>query len=317
MEIKKLGEFKLIDKLTEILTINDPDVIVGFGDDCACVNINGKLTIFTNDIQLEGHHFLRDRISPEDLGWKLVSVNVSDIVACGGVPKWGLISIGLPADTDFGYVEKVYHGINEALEFYKFSVIGGNTTSSEKILLDFFLTGETKRFVSRSDAKEGQYIYLSGHTGLSRAGLELLMMDKKNYEDFELELIKNHVKPKARVDIQPVIERYAECCIDISDGLAGDIGHIEKMSGVKIVIQKDKLPVSEILEKYCKKYGKDPYEYILYGGEDYQLVFTVNHENSKFIQNCFQIGYTEKGSGLFLKDKGREIPIKEKGFEHL
>ncbi|ACO04024.1 MAG TPA: thiamine-phosphate kinase [Persephonella sp.] len=317
MKVKSLGEFGLIDRLTKILRIDDPDVVVGFGDDCACVNLDGKLMLFTGDIQLENHHFIKGKIKPEDLGWKLVSINVSDIVACGGKPRWGFISIGIPESTEYSFIEGVYKGMNDALDRYGFSVIGGNTTSSEEIILDLFLVGETERFVPRGGAEEGEVILLSGFTGCSRAGLELLLMDRESYEDFEMRLIEKHTRPEARYDLQNLIQRYARSCIDISDGLVGDLSHIQKMSGVKLVIEKDKLPVDPDLERFCKKYGKDIYDYILYGGEDYQLVFTVNKQDTEKFKDCFKIGYTEKGSGIFIKDEKGLKPLKERGFEHL
>lgn len=312
MEIRKLGEFGLIDKLTSLLEIKDKDVVVGFGDDCACVNIEGKLILFSSDIQIEEVHFIKEKISPKNLGWKLVSVNVSDIVACGGIPRWGLVSIAVPENTTFEYIQEVYTGIKEALDFYSFSIIGGNTAKSEKIIFDLFITGETDRFISRSGAKEGDFVYISGYTGLSRAGLELLLMDKDNYENWEEEIISFHTKPVARIDFLDVI-RNANSCIDISDGLAGDLGHIEKQSKVKIVLEKEKLPVHPLLEKYCKKYNKNPYDYILYGGEDYQLAFTTSQKEEK----GFLIGYVEKGEGVFLKEKEEISRLKEKGFKHI
>ncbi|EDP73669.1 thiamine-phosphate kinase [Hydrogenivirga sp. 128-5-R1-1] len=311
------GEFKLIDRLTKYLPINDKDVIVGFGDDCACVKIENELLIFTADIQVENHHFIKEKIKPENLGWKLVSVNVSDVVACGGIPKWGIISIAVPKNTNQKWIEKVYKGIKEALNYYKFNIIGGNTSASEEIIFDLFLTGKTKRFVSRSSAKEGQSVYISGETGLSRAGLELLLMDKKRYEKFEKELIEKHVKPKAKIDLQKTIEKYAESCIDISDGLVGDLRHVSTMSSVKIIIEKDKLPVHPLLEKFCRKYKKDPYQYILYGGEDYELAFTVDSKNEKHIKNCYKIGKVEKGKGIYLIENNKKIHLKEEGFEHI
>lgn len=128
-------------------------------------------------------------------------------------------------------------------------------------------------------------------------------MDRESYEDFEMRLIEKHTRPEARYDLQNLIQRYARSCIDISDGLVGDLSHIQKMSGVKLVIEKDKLPVDPDLERFCKKYGKDIYDYILYGGEDYQLVFTVNKQDTEKFKDCFKIGYTEKGSGIFIKMK--------------
>ena len=306
-----MTEFELIKNLTNILTIEDSSVVVGFGDDCACVNLNGKNLLFTSDIQVENKHFVKSKINPVDLGWKLVSVNVSDVVACGGVPKWALISIAVPKNIEISFLEEVYKGIQKAKKFYKLDIIGGNTSSSEEIIFDLFLVGETKKFVSRSNAKEGDLVFVSGHTGLSRAGLEILLNESKDLEDFEKQLIKYHTTPTARIDLQEKIQKYANSCIDISDGLVADLGHIAKMSNKKIVL-KD-IPVSPLLEKFAKKYSKEPLEYVLYGGEDYQLAFTVSKENAKHFKDCLKIGYVEKGKGIYLKDK----PLKIKGFEHL
>ena len=316
MENKRhIGEFELIKRLSSILPINDKDVLVGFGDDTACVNVNGKLLLLTGDIQVENVHFIKSKINPEDLGWKLVSSNVSDVVACGGIPRWGLISIALPKNIDYQYVENVYKGIKKAIDYYKMFIIGGNTSSSSEMVFDLFLVGETKRFVSRSSAKAGDFIYVSDYLGLSRAGLELILMNKNNYEDWELGLIKKHTKPTARIDLQGLIEKYASSCIDISDGLAGDLGHISEMSKVKIVIEKEKLKIHPDLRKYCDKYEKNPYHYILYGGEDYQLAFSL--EKEKNLENITKIGYIEEGKGVYLKDREDIFHIKEKGFEHL
>lgn len=306
-----MAEFEIIKKLTSILSISDEDVLIGFGDDCACVNVNGKKLLFTADIQVENRHFVRNKINPIDLGWKLVSVNVSDIVACGGIPRWGLISIAIPKNTEISFLEEVYNGVNEAKNFYKFEIIGGNTSSADEIIFDLFLTGETEKFISRSNAEEGDLVFISGYTGLSRAGLEILLQDIKNLEDFEKGLLKHHTKPVARIDLQERVQKYANSCIDISDGLVADLGHISQMSNKKIVLEN--IPISPLLEKFAKKYSKDPLEYTLYGGEDYQLAFTVSKESAKYFKDCLKIGHIEEGKGIYLRD----VPLKIKGFEHL
>ncbi len=317
MKIKDLGEFGLIKELTQLLEINDSSVVVGFGDDCSCVNISDQLVLFTSDVQIEGRHFVKALISPQDLGWRVVSVNVSDVVACGGKPRWGFISLAVPPELEFEYIRQVYKGMEEACQYYKMNIIGGNTSSSEKIILDLFLTGITDRFVPRSGAEEGDYILLSGYTGLSRAGMELLQMKKGSYEDFENRLIKAHTKPVARIDIAEKVKKFASSCIDVSDGLAGDLSHILDSSKVKGILFKENLPISSHLKAFCKKYKKDPLEYVLYGGEDYQLLFTVNEEHLLQFDDCFVIGKIEKGSGLFLKEENNIKKIIRKGFEHL
>ncbi len=307
------GEFELIKELTALIPIDDKDVVAGFGDDCACVQVKGEFLLFTVDAQVENHHFIKDKISPEDLGWKLVSVNVSDVVACGGIPKWGLISIAIPKNLEQNWLKRLYRGIKKATGFYRFNIIGGNTSAAESIILDLSLTGITKRFVSRKAAKPKDMVFITGETGLSRAGLELLLMDKTDYEPFEYELIKKHTRPLARIDMQKIVEKSANACIDISDGLVGDLGHISDMSNVKIVIEKEKLPVHPLLEKFCKKYNKNPYNYILYGGEDYELIITSSHK----LENAVLIGYVDTGTGIHLKENNKMIELPPKGFEHI
>ncbi|MBK3331555.1 thiamine-phosphate kinase [Persephonella atlantica] len=317
MEIRDLGEFGLIDRLTKILKIEDSSVVVGFGDDCSCVRISDQLVLFTSDVQIEGRHFVKALISPQDLGWRVVSVNVSDVVACGGKPRWGFISLAVPPELEFEYIEQVYKGMEEACQYYKMDIIGGNTSSSEIIIFDLFLTGITDRFVPRSGAKEGDYILLSGYTGLSRAGMELLQMKKDSYEDFENRLIKAHTKPVARTDLADRIKKFASSCIDVSDGLAGDLSHITHMSRVKAVLHREKLPVSPDLKIFCTKYKKDCLDYMLFGGEDYQLVFTVKEKHLSQFSDCFVIGKVEKGSGIFLKEGDNIKKISEKGYQHI
>ncbi len=314
MKVSELGEFGLIDRLTKIVPIEDKDVVVGFGDDCSCVNINGKLILFTNDIQIENRHFLKDVQTPKDIGWKLISVNVSDVLACGGVPRWAQISLGIPEELEYSFIEEVYKGIKEALDFYKFSLIGGNVSSSKEIILDLFLAGETEKFLSRSSAKKGDFIYINGYTGLARAGLELLLMKKNKYEEFEKRLIKAFLRPVVKLDMVYFLRERANACIDISDGLVADLSHISKMSNVGITLIKEKLPVHKDLVKFCKKYSKDLYEYVLYGGEDYVIAFSSSLDFD--FDGVFKIGYVEKTQGIHLKEKNQKKSLAIKGFQH-
>ncbi len=307
-----MNEFKFIDELVKTLEIKDKDVLVGFGDDCAVVNCGSKKLLFTNDILVENIHFIKSKVSGRDLGWKLVSVNVSDVVSSGGFPRWANISIAISKE-DIEYIKDIYLGIKEALDFYKFSIIGGNTSSSEKLIVDFFLVGETDRYITRDNAKAGEKVFISDYLGLSRAGLELLLMNKDKYEDFELKLIKYHNRPVARIDLVNLLKESASSCIDISDGLAGDLGHISRLSKKRIVIEENKLPIHPLLKMFCEKYNKKPIDYILYGGEDYQLAFT----SSKDIENCFEIGYIEEGQGVYLKTECGITKLKDIGFSHI
>ncbi|WP_457600196.1 thiamine-phosphate kinase [Hydrogenivirga sp.] len=292
MRISDLGEFGLIKRLKEILGSES------IGDDCAHVRLGDRNLLLTTDLMLEGVHFLM-RYPPESVGWKAVSVNVSDVVGNGGDPLWALVSLVLP-DLEVSYLERVYRGMKSACEFYGCEVVGGNVSKGERFGIDVFLVGVSDRPVGRRGAKPGDGLFLSGTLGDSRAGLELLLMEKREYEDFELALMERHLRPTARIDYVRHIRKYANASMDVSDGLVADAGHISERSGVRIDIDSSKLPLSRELLRFCEKYGKNPKDYALYGGEDYQLLFTHPEERWNPFMDMTMIGRVSEGSGVFV-----------------
>ncbi|MDQ7083134.1 MAG: thiamine-phosphate kinase [Aquificota bacterium] len=264
----------------------------------------GGNLLLTTDLMLEGVHFLR-RYPPEAVGWKAISVNVSDMVGNGGTPEWALVSLMLP-DVEVSLVERIYEGIKRACDFYGCEVVGGNVSRAERIGVDVFLVGRSERAVGRGGAKPGDSLFVSGTLGDSRAGLELLKMEKESYEDFELTLIERHLRPTARIDYLRHIQKYTNASMDISDGLVADALHISKRSGVRIDIESSKLPLSEELKRFCDKYRKDPKEYALLGGEDYQLLFTHPRERWNPFLDMSEIGTLSEGEGVFVDGKAVE-----------
>ncbi|SHK16148.1 thiamine-phosphate kinase [Thermocrinis minervae] len=304
MRISELGEFGLIERLKNLLGENI------IGDDTACVSLGDVNLLLTCDLLLEDRHF-KSFFPPASLGWKAISVNVSDVCANGGTPKWALVSLMVP-DFEVSYIEELYEGIKRACEFYGCRVVGGNVSRSDKVGIDVFMVGIAQRFVGRSTAKVGDGVFVSGTLGDSRAGLELLLMQKDYYESFELRLIERHLRPTARIDYVKHITKYANASIDISDGLSSELWHISKRSGVKIVVEKRRIPLSKELLLFCEKYGKDPYDYALNGGEDYQLLFTHPvHRQNPFL-DMTQIGVVEEGQGVFIDGE----PLKAQGYKH-
>lgn len=314
MKLKDLGEFGLISRLSNIIFTQDPDIIVNIGDDTACIKVDGKYWLLTVDSQVENVHFIKSNVNPIDIGWKLSTANVSDVVACGGRPKFSLISACLPKDLDVEFIENVYIGIRQAQDFYGFKTVGGNITSSTQIVLDMTLVGESSVFIPRDAAKPGQYIYLTGYTGLSKVGLEVILSGKKPVEE-ESYFIDKHFRPFARLDKLETILKYAKSSIDVSDGLVADLYHISDKSNVKMIIQKENIPVDKNLLEYCQKNKKDPYDYILYGGEDYQILFTS--ESLIDEEDIYMIGYVEEGKDVYLKDGESIKRLPRKGFNHL
>lgn len=314
MKLKDVGEFGLIDRLAKIIKAESPDVIVGIGDDTACVKVGDRNWLLTVDTHVENTHFIASKINPVDLGWKLSSTNVSDIVACGGKPRFALVSASLPKDLEVEFIEGVYEGIKQAQDYYGFITIGGNITSSTQIMLDMTLVGESNVFIARHGAKPGQFVYLTGYTGLSKAGLEVLLTYDKVPEKYSY-LVEKHLRPVARVDKLDTIVSYACGSIDISDGLVADLYHISEKSSVKIIIDKSNIPVDNILNQYCQEKNKDVYDYVLYGGEDYQIAFVSPNLISQ--EDIHLIGYVEEGEGVYLKDGELLTKLPKKGYDHL
>ncbi len=298
-----MGEFELIDLIKRILNSER------IGDDCASVEVGGEKLLLTTDCLVEGVHFLKS-YPYEAVGWKAVSVNVSDIVANGGEPIWLLVSLKMP-EADSKMVEGLYLGIKKACEFYGCEVVGGNISRAKEMALDISAVGKSDRFVGRKGARPGEGIFVSGTLGDSRAGLELLLMEKKTYESFELALIERHIRPTARIDYVRHIRKYASASMDISDGLVADAGHLSSRSEVRIDIDTSKLPLSKELKLFCDKYGKNPLDYALFGGEDYQLLFTHPEDRWNPFMDMSLIGKVSEGKGVFVDGK----PV-EGGYVH-
>lgn len=310
-KVSDLGEFGLIELLTKEIKNRDPNLIRDFGDDTAFIRFGEKILLLTVDTLVEGVHFLR-RYPPEAVGWKLVSVNASDVAAKGGKPLWGLITLSIPPDLELDYVKNIYTGISKALTFYGFSLVGGNTTRGEKICLDLSLIGEAKRAIFRDTPKVGDRLYVSGTLGDSRAGLELLLENRSDYKPYERKLIERHLKPLARLDLAPTVEKYATASMDISDGFISDLQKMVK--SFTAVVDLERIPLSEELKLFCTERGKDPVEYALKGGEDYELLVASNRDLTPY--GFFEVGkITSEGNGEILTPDGGRLDLE--GFDHL
>ena len=300
-------EFDLINTLTKRLNAPDRSVVAGPGDDCACVQIGGELLLISNDEQIEDRHFKR-HFPAHGVGYKLIAANVSDILACGGLPKWVNLSLTLPGDLDQTWVEALYDGIAKACETFGVSVTGGNTAASDRLHIGAFILGSATRFVPRSGARPGDALMISAPLGLSRAGLEKLLEG-----DAAHPLAQHHLYPAPPLHLQPFIAAHATAAIDISDALAGDLGHMMAQSGAGFRIDRpDRLYARELVDFL----GSEALalEYALYGGEAYQLAFTLPQASVKEAESlgCLLIGEATQEAGLFL----HETAIAPKGFEH-
>lgn len=299
-KVSDIGEFGLIEQIKKAI---DNKIL---GSDTAPIKIDRGTYLVTCDIVLEGRHFLRSY--PADaVGFKAISVNVSDIVASGGKPKFALISLLLP-DLELSYINRLYRGILNACKKYHCVVAGGNVVRSEKLAVDVFMIGRAKKFVARGELKIGDSIFVSGVLGDSRAGRELLGRKKSKLETFEKVLIARHLNPTIDLKIADYIASYARSSLDVSDGLAGDLYHLKGKNKIRVDIDSKKIPLSKELILFCKKYKRDPVKYALLGGEDYKIIFAQKNGRSPFPK----IGRVEKGNGIFVDN----TILLNKGFDH-
>lgn len=261
------------------------------GDDCAYLKDLG--IVVTQDSLVENVHFSLDFITPYQLGYKSVMVNISDISASGAKPEYLTIALSLPDYVDETFVKNFYEGAQEACKDVK--IVGGDLTGSDKIYISVTAIGSTKnrRISSRSNAKEGYKIIVSGEHGNSAKGLQLLLQGKKGPEKF----IKAHLMPVAQIEFSKQIAQNATCdyaMMDTSDGLADALMQIAKAGDLTLCIDTSKIPHDNDVD----------IETVLYGGEDYQLVAAVPDEFLKYIENYTVIGEVQKGdAGLNINGK--------------
>ena len=321
-EVSSLGEFGLIDHLTKNNEIRNATTILSVGDDAAVLDHFGKQIVVTTDMLVEGIHFDLMYTPMKHLGYKSVIVNLSDVYAMNATPQQITMSIAFSNRFSVEALDDFYDGVYAACEKYNVDLIGGDTTSSQKgFIISVTAIGEVApgNFVTRSGAKKGDLICVSGDLGGAFLGLTLLEREKKVYletkgvqPDLEGQdyIVRRILKPEARKDM---IEFFATnkitptSMIDISDGLSSELLHICKQSEAGSVLYEDKIPVSELARQFAYKLEIDPTACALSGGEDYELLFTVDQKDHDIISKnnlISVVGYIteiEKGNVIITK----------------
>jgi len=311
-----------------------PGVVRGIGDDVAVLDTSGpQYLLATCDIQVEGVHFTRKSITPYQLGRKVAAINVSDIAAMGGDPRWALVSLAIPGDTEVGYVEELYRGMREEAALAGASIVGGNLSRMESsIVVDFTLLGviAPEQLMLRSTARAGDAILLTGLPGESRAGLELIRRPELALSsESRQKLLERHLCPQPRLAQGRLLARSGQvnAMIDVSDGVIADLCHICKSSGKGAEIEVASLPVSLAVIETARLAGADSLEWVLSGGEDYELIFTSSPEAVPGLRkmlldetgtSCAQIGRitAEIGEVWVRLADGKRIAPSVKGWDH-
>jgi len=283
MKVSELGEFGLIDRLTEIVNRarggQGGNLIIGIGDDAAAWQSSAPVQLATVDSLVQDVHFSLETASWEEVGWKSLAVNLSDIAAMGGYPEYALVSLGLPGDTDIDGVISLYRGMIALAGQFQVHIIGGNIVSAPQLVINITALGSAASrdsLLTRSAARPGDRVAVTGPLGAAAAGVEMFGKGLKFEPEVAAVLREALLRPVPRVaEGQLLVENGVRAAIDISDGLIADLQHICQTSRVGARIEADRIPVAP-----AAKTGFDEYalELALTGGEDYELLFTASTE---------------------------------------
>ena len=331
MQIQDWGEDEFIGYLQAQFPHSYKHSVVGIGDDCAVIPRNsGNSLIVTTDALVEGIHFIRDQISPKNLGYKAIAVNVSDIAAMGGTPEYAFLSIALPRTTECDWLKAAVQGIKEACEKWNLQLLGGDTVGSQRdIFLNVTLTGSIihDHVKYRHCAKVGDLICVNSHLGDSGGGLKSLQEGLFKTEEVEY-LIQRHCRPEPspQEGIWLASQQGVHAMIDLSDGLDCDLRRLIKSSQCGAVIEISDLPISPQLTGVCSEYNWDVRKLILAGGEDYCLLMTISESAQTSIRHRFQekfghplhlIGQiVDQPHQVIYQKQGKLIEIEIKHFDH-
>ena len=336
-ELSSLGEFGLIDLISKGIKIKNPSTSYGIGDDCAVLEADGKKTLISTDLLIEGVHFDLTFTPLKHLGYKAAIVNLSDMAAMNAIPTQITVSLGLSNRFSVEAIQELFDGIKLACDKYKVDIVGGDTTSSKKgLIISITVLGfaEDKDIVYRSGAKVNDLICTSGDLGGAYTGLLILQREKSAFianDEMQPDLegneyiLERQLKPEARIDIVRLLrdkDIKPTSMIDISDGLASELKHICKQSKVGATVYEDKIPIDQQTWDTARKFNMDPTTCALNGGEDYELLFTIHQDDFEKIKNLPDISVighiTQESEGVNLITKnGVSSIIKAQGWDGL
>lgn len=335
-DVNELGEFGLIEHLSKYFVDRNESTLKGIGDDAAVIKNQGLETVVSTDMLVEGIHFDLMYCPLKHLGYKAIVVNLSDIYAMNAVPSQVTVSLAISNRFSVEALEELYSGILAACEYYKVDLVGGDMTSSPKgLAMSITAIGHAPedKIIYRNTAKAGDILCVSGDLGAAYVGLQILEREKRVYlenpgvktdlEDQEY-IIGRQLKPEARWDI---IKSFSDLgflptsMIDISDGLASEIFHICKQSNTGALVEESKIPIHPETEKMALKFRLDPITCALNGGEDYELLFSVDPKDldkARNMNDIFMIGeLVEAEQGIQLETtSGNRHVLKAQGWKH-
>jgi thiamine-monophosphate kinase len=336
VRVSEIGEFGLIELLAKEFGIEYPPspdtkqrgLKVGLGDDAAVTERRDGALVWTTDTMVAGVHFLPDRTAWEDVGWKALAVNLSDIAAMGGTPYLALVTLMLPPDFCVEDAVAVYRGLHEATGAYDVILGGGDLVSGPVFAITVALAGWAAtsqlgepQALTRNAARPGDVVAVSGHPGSALGGLELLRRDATFETEAERRLRTAYDRPQPRVELgKAAIEAGIRCAIDISDGLLQDAGHIARASRVHVRIEAARLPVDEALKE---RFPAEAAAFALRGGDDYELILVGPRpamnallDRTDLLTEVGEVIEADEPGVAVIDETGREIPAPPRGWDH-
>ena len=334
MKLKELGEFAFIDRfccpLGPVATGAAGSMSVGIGDDCAVLPRNDVQSyLVTTDLLVEGTHFLSAAVSPDDLGYKALAVNLSDIAAMGGTPLYAFLSLALPRELELSWVEKFFAGFGELARESQTVLFGGDTTKSiNGIVINLAIVGEieTARIKFRSGAAVGDVLCVTDYLGDSGGGLEVVLRGLP-HNDLNTTLLRRHYRPRPELVVGRWLAQHSavHAMIDVSDGVDSDVQRIMSQSSCGAELDLDALPCSEELLEFCRLHQLDSAKIAAAAGEDYCLLLAVEPSaltdlqakfSRSFHRALFPIGRcTDHTHGLRYLRSGTPTPLSAHGYD--
>lgn len=335
--LEELGEFGLIDTLTKGFKNSNTSTKVGVGDDAAVIDNKDFQTLVSTDLLVEGVHFDITYTPLQHLGYKAVVVNLSDIYAMNGTPQQVTVSLAISSRYTVEALEDLYIGIKRACDFYNVDLVGGDTTSSlSGLVISVTAIGQAAKdkVTLRSGAHENDLICVTGDLGAAYMGLQVLEREKSIFrENPEIQpdlsgydyVLERQLKPEARRDAVKLLNDaniVPNAMIDISDGLASELMHLSKQSGVGVQVYEDKIPLDPETLKTADDFNLNAIVAALNGGEDYELLFTISqnaYEKIKNLRGIATIGHvTDLASGVnMVTNTGQQVPLQAQGWDAL
>ncbi len=333
MKVSDLGEFGLIDLLAKMAyAAQDKKIaawrqlILGIGDDTAAWFSDDAIQLATVDSLIQGIHFTLDIISWEELGWRAMAANLSDIAAMGGSPRYALVSLALPGDTEVEDVTALYRGMLELAQQFQVAIVGGDTSSAPLVVINITIlgtsTGQDKHILTRSAARTGEKVAVTGYLGAAAAGLEMLTKNLHFDSEATVSLKKAFSQPHPRIaEGQKLLEQGVRAAIDISDGLIADLNHICEASQVSARIEVDRVPIAPAVKA---NFGDRALELALSGGEDYELLFTASEKAINKVKAAISCPITvigditsdKIGKTSLIDKEGNPVNLLKAGWDH-